>query len=329
MRIILITTISFLLVFSSCQNIKEQKKENQKEASLKTPNNDKLKVNDSSYLSKKPLKNISLPIGDSLLLHDFPEKWEISKQNKNEKILDAISKSQERFIANMVNTTESSKDTLSHKRIKYLEYYNNYLSYLFSFNKNNEFEKTKNIYSILEKKKYDVVIATSTEKFTSTRVYIYTINKQNEIIDGINISYNIGRDLYSNVRYFYIDSNLIIHLKSFTFIDDETILESNEKHQINTNGKIIRYFSDNQKYITKKHNGTTANNTQVGYWTEIQSNYFVDDITFSDGKYLDGLKIGTWNYFNLENSKKGSNLLMTEEYSNDGELLKREILKKQ
>ena len=118
MRIILITTISFLLVFSSCQNIKQQKKENQKEASLKTPNNDKLKVNDSSYLSKKPLKNISLPIGDSLLLHDFPEKWEISKQNKNEKILDAISKSQERFIANMVNTTESSKDTLSHKRIK-------------------------------------------------------------------------------------------------------------------------------------------------------------------------------------------------------------------
>ena len=129
----------------------------------------------------------------------------------------------------------------------------------------------------------------------------------------------------------------------------QTIVSGNEEFYIgdlNTytiidSGSLAAYFDKSDgAYSSKIEEGYIKNHLKDGKWIEKKANFgYVNNETYGVGNYKNGVQIGMWNYFMLKTiekandqgyitntyTKKIEQLLMTEEYTDNGKLLKREL----
>jgi len=292
-------------------------------------------VIDELYNKKfdKHLQKLSLPIGNLLVLTEFPDKWDLREEDVEEKkgkyeiICDSLSFDLSSYMyENSLKFDENSLTHLQNPISMCFNYYEDYTNYAYA----HKIKKTETI-PISEIKNFkDNINLVFTLNVNARYLNALTVNSKGSIIDCINIGYtqNVFEFSYSG-KYYFIDKNKIIHLKSFISLEIEEIRQRYEKYQILSNGKIVRYFDkDSGKYKDKEEEGNIKNHTKDGVWVETKSNMYIEEHTYVEAQYKLGKPIGIWKYYNIVNdTKKGNKLLMTEEYDTNGNLLKREILK--
>ncbi len=170
-------------------------------------------------------------------------------------------------------------------------------------------------------------------------IYSYDA-KQNKIIDGLNIFYNVNlsynRDkaLYKDFttgfvnKFFYIEKNYII---SLLYIDaiyqgegEEYKILRKEQWQIKPNGKFVRYYKKDGTFKNEEEQGEIKNSMRQGKWIETKPNGFINKKTYLKAEFKEGEPIGEWKFYSYEKNKKGK-LLYTETYKN-GKLQKRTFI---
>lgn len=283
------------------------------------------------------LKKIKFPFGSKEIIDEFPEYWKISnpQTNSSEKKLNKLSNKLNLFwnFPKGVNTGK-----ITQKATKFLECNNHYLSFLFIHNLDKQKELLSPIFSLPKIKGYTPIISTSTNNNAEKRIYLHILNDKGDILDGINIRYMLDHGLYSSERFYYIDEDGIIYLKSFVYLDDKIIQESFMKYHISFKGKIVRYFKNKSfQFLGSLEAGKVLNYTKENKWIELTNNYYLQEKTFLEANYKSGIPVGTWKYYSIRSNlnkkeniirkeQKGDKLLMTENYSEKGNLIEREIL---
>jgi len=323
-----------LIILFFCFSCKEYSKVTlkNKEAHIKASSkeSDQHKNNISRF--SDTLKNWSLPIGNELLLTKFPKKWEFDieapEDNKYEALTESISKYTDSLLYNTnYLIAKDSSNLQAFKANKYYNYYEDYVDY--NYDRNIKETISVPIARLINRKQIDLIFEIEAKPSGASFINMKTINKKGTEIDGINLGYtkNVYTFTHSG-KYFYIDKNMIIHVKHFLSIDNQTLINYYEKFQILSSGKIVRYFDLNiGDYNSETEKGKLKNHTQIGEWVAIKNNKYAEGYTYLEATYKEGKPIGKWNYYNLINeTQKGSKLLMTEEYSGEGKLLKRTIL---
>jgi len=304
-----------LIVFSfSCDSVKTKKPTN-KEAVIEKVKNQKPKWEDQI-------------IGSKLLLNDFPEFWSYDVENYEEN----------EFNLQLNKISEANKiEEINVLDTNYLMYSgnDNYIPYYVNFNIPNEKDSNYDLVGeFFFNKKVSVLIFKKeinnlgSALNTKLDVLIYN-HSDNKIIDGLNISLIGNGDQHAYSRNFYIE-NGIINVRSFYIYDSESSSSSISKFKILPSGSLVKYFNiEEVDYKANDEKGKIQNNIKVGPWIEKKSNRFVGDDTYLEALYKEGKPIGKWNYYNLVNDEeKGTKLLMTEEYSDNGELIIREVIDK-
>jgi len=288
------------------------------------------------------LKEYPLPVGDKLVLINFPEKWKISSmyeevdkedKGKYEIITDSLYSNLGSFmhkISLKINKEKDSSNYFQNSVNMYFNYYEDYTDY----NYMHKIEKSVTVpigkIINLNNNNNNLLFTLEVNSWGSSYLNIVTIDSKGNIIDGINIGYSKNVFEFSHSgKYYFIDKNRIIHLKSFLSLETETLLQRYEKYQILSNGKIVRYFNkDSGKFNNNEEKGNIQNHTKEGKWVETKPNMYIEEHTYAEAKYKKGLPFGIWKYYNLvAKTKKGDKLLMQEEYDKNGKLLKRTILK--
>ncbi len=326
-----------LLISIGCKNKDLTKL--QKEISQKTSNNsEQILLRNSQDTLYKSIQEVNLPFGDKNILINFPKKWnypsiyevEDRKKGKYEINLESVSK---RFDSIMYNTSpEINKDSTNcfiEKTDKYFNYYDDYVNYIIKQKGSNSINIP--VFKITDiGKGVSALIVSQFNPLTPDYQNLLTYHSTNgEIIDGLNIGYSKNVFEFSHSgKYYFIDQEKIIHLKSFLVLEDETILKYYEKFKILDSGNIVPYFVQKEgKVNNASETGKIKDNTKDGIWTETKPNMYVEQQTYVEALYKKGIPIGKWNYYDLtDDNKKGGKLLMKEEFSEDGQLLKREIL---
>ena len=176
--------------------------------------------------------------------------------------------------------------------------------------------------------------------------YCLTISKNEKIIRRYNIGYIDYGDLNTSLKYWYISKDYTVYTRIFGEVaeeDDEyssTFISKVNTYIITKSGHLVPYYNKNGAYKTEAEEGLVKNHLKEGIWIEKKQNGYLDSDTCVKATYKNGLPIDKWHYYKLElieevnadgyiiktYTKKTDTLMMTEVYSNDGELLKREIL---
>ncbi|MCV9926930.1 hypothetical protein OIU83_04675 [Flavobacterium sp. LS1R49] len=131
---------------------------------------------------------------------------------------------------------------------------------------------------------------------------LVVVNSNNQIIDNLNLSHslNIINEKYNNKyddynKYFYIDSDYIIHIKYFTgWGDAMRRVFAYVKYKIQKDGSIIRYFTEEQDhYKSEVEEGEIKNHSKDGIWKEALSNLETNYIlkNYQNGKVIDKIEI--------------------------------------
>ena len=172
---------------------------------------------------------------------------------------------------------------------------------------------------------------------------LITTNKNHVVQDVLCLSYKVGSDYGYKSQYFTIDSNKIIHLKTFYEGELEFQFLDYKMYQITKTGNFIRYFKNNGKYSVPNESGMVTNNTKEGIWIEILKSNKIENLNLPDNyiyleaNYTNGRPSGKFNYFKLDQeydedglpiiaSRKRANLIFTEVYD-DGKLMERKFVK--
>lgn len=202
------------------------------------------------------------------------------------------------------------------------------------------------------------VVLSDTWKECCTR-RILTIDKQGRIIDTLRLEELGGVGSWTYIRsLYYIDAQNRINRKFF-LTDSEaerTYYLGERTYEIHPSGYFVRYYEQKEGKVAAdqsisleqddvyiwKESGPIKNHLKNGTWEEVKMNYSLRvyptevyyKTTYSQAHYIDGLKDGTWNYYNVQldtnygfitpSDRKGENLLMRETYDK-GKLLKREF----
>jgi len=174
------------------------------------------------------------------------------------------------------------------------------------------------------------------------------ILKRGKVQDALNLFYSVSFDYGGYDKFFYIDKNAIIHIKYFRADEIDTYFFRYEKYQLSPQGKFVRYYDTDGLFSNNEEHGFVKNHTREGKWVEMKPNGFYDfhtewgipdNYTYLEAEYKDGLPIGEWKFYKLEqeyseedgkpifSTRKKGKLLYTETYK-DGELVKREFVKK-
>ncbi|MCF6350372.1 MAG: hypothetical protein L3J23_05005 [Flavobacteriaceae bacterium] len=322
-----------LIIFTSCKEIDNMH-------SKKNELNNHIANKDTNISYEKTaffdtIKQYPLPFGKKLVLTNFPEKWEYPsiyeevddrRKGKYEIILNSLNSYLDKFMYKTslkINKEKYSYNYFINSANKYFNYYEDYTFY----NVRWKIEEVKNV-SIGKIKNFvkNIEVIITKNSTSSNYLNIVTIDSKRNIIDGINIGYSENVFEFSHSgKYYFIDRNRIIHLKSFLSLETETRFQRYEKYQILSTGKIVRYFNKNSgQFSSKEESGNIQNHTKEGIWIETKPNMYVEEHTYVKAKYKKGLPFGIWRYYNLiNNTKKGDKLLMTEEYDKNGKLLKK------
>ncbi|MBQ4804459.1 hypothetical protein J8L88_16480 [Aquimarina sp. MMG015] len=280
--------------------------------------------------------SISLPVGNILILTDFPEV--ISFDNKKlSSTLDSISNHFDK-----ISSTKESKCLTSNIPIEY-PYYE--IKELLEDSKSVSFE---HILKLPQKKGLDISIEKVSKKCNDNSnleiQYCLVIKKQNKLIKLYNIGYTLFGDLTETSKYWFIDNNYIINTRTVSSVsgNDEYYVHMLNKFTLNDEGTLINYFEKSDgSYENKYEKGLIKDHLKHGSWVEKKPNYgYVNSETYVEAKYSNGIPVKKWYYYMLETieevndegyvintiTKKTDKLLMTEEYSDKGVLLKREII---
>jgi len=224
---------------------------------------------------------------------------------------------------------------------------------------------------VLQKENNFVSLLCQPSQYSYNSSYkIITLNFNGKIIDifGLTASFDLPPNykLYTNDLN-YIDKNGVIYVKrSLVYPKSESTSDyiGFKSYKANNNGLILRYFITANAWFKKEYTSTShgpntpthyleaeegqvVRNRKNGKWKEISMNYGKNKIKyffdlkpplFLNSNYKNGLKDGTWNYYNLQRdtlvdnrgaieykntTKKGKYLLMQEIYR-DNILQKRE-----
>ncbi len=273
-------------------------------------------------------KWVNQEIGSQSLLTDFPEFWsyrgnesEEADKNKFNLRLREIEKS------NKLNKSENISDDISYKgKNHFVPYYDSFYSLKkekglpnFDLIKRFYFNEKTTI-SIYKKENYNQ------SSGILQRLDLVIHDGQKGLVDGLNICLIGSGDQHAYSNNFYIN-NGIIYLRNFYIYEGESSSSRIVKYKILNSGNVVPYFEQKEgKFNSKSEKGEIKNNTKTGDWIEIKYNRFLGENTYLMAKYKEGKPIGKWNYYNLaDNNRKGSKLLMIEEYSEEGKLLKRKI----
>lgn len=286
--------------------------------------------------------NTKLPLGNSFINFGFDTEV-ITYDDKGSLIvtpvtikLDSISKSSYR-LTELVSKEKDSSD------IEIKPLYGS--KYLFD-DINSYFFET--IYTLPEIHDFKVSISKVSKilnpKNRTIEQYCLNIYDNKKLLNRYNIGYVYYGDLYETSKVWYIDDNYTISNRIITGVagNNETYVGSLKKYKINENGILVSYFDQsNESYISDTQKGLIKNHLKEGVWIEKRINYkYVNSELYVQGNYTKGLQTGLWEFFKLETIEETNNqgyivnttkvktniLLMTEEYSNDGELIKRKII---
>lgn len=280
--------------------------------------------------------NSPLPIGSKIILTDFPK--EVPFENKE---LSSLLNDLSVYVDTMNNRT-TSECFVSDIPIQY-DYYEP--EELLLDSKPSKFE---NVFTLPTKNGFDIAIekvsSICNEAINLPIQYCLTVKKDDEYIKRYNIGYTHYGDLTSTTKHWYIDKHYIIHTRIVGDVagNEGSYMQDLKKFSITEAGNLVDYFDvTNGDYETEAENGSIKNHLKNGLWVEKKPNYgYLNTETYVKGEYSNGLPVGKWEYYDLETieevsdegyvintiTKKGTKLLMTEEYSNNGELIKREII---
>jgi len=293
---------------------------------------------------------VSLPFGDKRFFYNFPPSWEygVGEESINSKMLDSLScfyspidkfngiefDFPESFFTRYDNTSlfhVFTKDSLLIKE---------------SYRMCQKIEMASFTLVLLHKRD-ELKGAIQENGYAYSRIDALLLDLNGNFTDGLNIQYSATSSYSYSIRHFFIDEEGIIHLKDF-FIDElRTSFFRHEKYQISPQGKFICYYDQNGMFSNNDERGLVKNHTREGRWIEMRSNGYIDfrsnldfrdDCTYLEAEYKDGLPIGEWKFYKLEqeyseedgkpifSTRKKGKLLYTETYK-DGELVKREFVR--
>jgi antitoxin component YwqK of YwqJK toxin-antitoxin module len=172
--------------------------------------------------------------------------------------------------------------------------------------------------------------------------------KNGNVIDAKKIFYHEVREMgYTYGRRFYMDGNLLISCRDYSFTEDGIDQMPFNQYKMNSNGKFIHFYPEDKFYhhydtlVALSHvdeeRGIVQHHTRDGKWIEIKPNVYVGGATYLEADYKEGLPAGKWKFYRLEqqsnddgfpilSSRRKGKLLYTETYKN-GEMIKRKFAK--
>lgn len=180
-------------------------------------------------------KELVLPYGDKDLFYSFSKDW--TSETKEQ---DSIYNKLQFFIFDDENSSSRTSIKLSYVDAKsYLD-----KNFVVSNKRENiEFKTSKlffsndfEVFSLMYKGK----IECGNCEFPENQIQNVLVSmSNNKIIDKLLISSVVGNDLGQNTRYFYIDSEKIIHLKDFNSDEEGKTFLRYSKYKLAKNGKFI------------------------------------------------------------------------------------------
>ncbi|MCX8617512.1 hypothetical protein J3U42_03780 [Gilliamella sp. B2923] len=194
-------------------------------------------------------------------------------------------------------------------------------------------------------KKGDKILKLAIQKsepnsYLNLSIYLLSL-KNGEQVDSKKIYYNHSGEMgFTDGKIFYIDENLIISTRDYSFTEDGITQTPFYQYQLNDEGKFIRYYPQNGKYKDNEEQGLVENHTREGLWIEKKLNgYYTYRYTYLEANYQKGLPIGIWKFYELDyqekpdgnadlSSAEKGKLLYTETYK-DGELVERKFVDKE
>ena len=195
-------------------------------------------------------------------------------------------------------------------------------------------------------KKGDKILKLAIQKSESNsylNLSIYLLSLKNGVqVDSRRIYYNRSGEMgFTDGKIFYIDENLIISTRDYSFTEDGITQTPFYQYQLNDEGKFIRYYPKNGNYKDNQEQGLVKNHTREGLWIEKKVNHLIGTSYF-EAEYKNGLIQGEGKFYKLEyklkddsipyyvpySSAKKGKLLYTETYK-DGELVERKFVDKQ
>ncbi|HYG16048.1 MAG TPA: hypothetical protein VEC12_09865 [Bacteroidia bacterium] len=179
---------------------------------------------------------------------------------------------------------------------------------------------------------------------------------------------SIMKTTYSYNRYYYISSDFEIYIKNFRISPEFEYYNyfNSDIYTINDNGHFVKYFDEENGNIEKVDSvitettkgifnfekGNVKNHFKTGVWEEFSTplnttiykgktnrqagREDIEPLLYGTGNYLNGVKDGTWSYFEIIENKTNSNsmalttkrkntILIKEQYDK-GTLIKKEVL---
>lgn len=170
--------------------------------------------------------------------------------------------------------------------------------------------------------------------------------KEGKLIDMKRIYLNHQGEMgFASHTLFNIDKNYIISLQDYEFTEDPFKLNPLQQYQILPSGKFAGYYDHDGPYKNDEEQGLVKNHHKEGKWIETKPNgsmdwqkypEFTDPYTYLEAEYKNGLPVGTWKFYKLQqkyseetgepilNTRKKGKLIYTETYR-EGALQKRKI----
>ena len=246
----------------------------------------------------------------------FPNRWQYQVYDSLMMPTSTNSEFEEvvRDLSFLNNTNNSSPGEMevtfkgSRNEKEFVPYYDNAISHAFydslSLNVSKQY-----IFSCNAKDAYRILF--TKHNFKAERSYRFfgaigydiidmvTIDKENEIIDGLYVYYNAYHRYSASIKLFYLDHNSIIHIKYFWNGDEYRKYFRYEKWQIKPNGKIVRYYDSNGLFVNDEEHGMVVNKMREDVWIEMKPNGFVNARTYLEAKFTKGEPIGEWKYYRL------------------------------
>ncbi len=341
----------FLLAILILLSCKENKQLDDNLFTKKTINKkiDKpVKKENSFTVIKKTLSKINtdsisnsykLPFGEQKLIETkFPTRWEFDLNLKSSDIEgNKINSSFDTISKNLQKLFRSNTNQLKNHYIRQESITNSHLNKYLNTDKSKlkGFSESNKLIGLFPNKfNYKICLFSENVNVDYNKWGdLVIINKSGEIISGLNVYNYFEKYLVAQQKMFFIDKNYIIHIKDFLMYEDSGNLLQSKMYQISNEGKFIRYYRKDGKYKDDKEEGFVKNNTRNGKWIEKISNGFINDYTYVESEYKEGILLGKSHFYEygydkneygepiIKTGKKGK-LLYTETYT-DGELQER------
>ncbi len=206
-----------LLTFACKQQKKESEVSN-------TNKNETLKVDSVKHVSIDITlnKTIDLPLGfASLTSYTFPELWSYeSIFSENETSINKNTQELNRGIEECTKIIKNNIYNFDYSIIKHTKHTN-------SISRENNDYKLSQVIPIF--KNYNLLLVSNIQNTLASLIFL---NKNKEVVDNIDIFYNLSGDLHTKHMLFYIDKNYEIYTKEFQVYDDATSSSKLKKYII-------------------------------------------------------------------------------------------------